>query len=178
MDAHGLGPVPVISGGANALNRVSIEAPAAARIDMRARRGTTSGARLGPFPCGVAAKKAMRCVTKPCRGPTPAAFRALRMTFLTSNASPVNGGNRPRTFGSGRPHPPRGSPYTGAMIRWILVIFLALMLISWFTPLLQRMGFGKLPGDLRFKLFGREWFIPLTTTILLSMLAALVSKLL
>jgi len=71
-----------------------------------------------------------------------------------------------------------GSPYTGGMIRWIIVIFLALMLISWFTPLLQRMGFGKLPGDLRFKLFGREWFIPLTTTILLSMLAALVSKLL
>jgi hypothetical protein len=63
------------------------------------------------------------------------------------------------------------------MIRWIIVIFLALMLISWFTPLLRKMGFGKLPGDLRFKLFGREWFIPLTTTIILSMLAALVSRL-
>jgi hypothetical protein len=63
------------------------------------------------------------------------------------------------------------------MIRWIIVIFLALMFISWFTPLLQRLGFGKLPGDLRFRLFGREWFIPLTTTIVLSMLAALVSKL-
>jgi hypothetical protein len=74
-------------------------------------------------------------------------------------------------------HPSLHRPYTGGMIRWIIVIFLALMLISWFTPLLQRMGFGKLPGDLRFKLFGREWFIPLTTTILLSMLAALVSKL-
>ena len=64
------------------------------------------------------------------------------------------------------------------MIRWIIVILLALMLISWFTPLLHRLGFGKLPGDLRFRLFGREWFVPLTTTILLSMLAALVSKLL
>ena len=64
------------------------------------------------------------------------------------------------------------------MIRWIIVIFLALMLISWFTPLLLRMGFGKLPGDLRFRLFGRDFFIPLTTTIILSMLAALVSKLL
>ena len=63
------------------------------------------------------------------------------------------------------------------MIRWIIVILLALMLISWFTPLLNQMGFGKLPGDLRFKLFGRDWFIPLTTTIILSMLAALVSKL-
>ena len=58
------------------------------------------------------------------------------------------------------------------MIRWVIVIFLALVLISWFTPMLQKLGFGKLPGDLRFKLFGREFFIPLTTTILLSMLCA------
>jgi len=64
------------------------------------------------------------------------------------------------------------------MIRWIIVIFLALMLISWFTPLLHRLGFGKLPGDFRFRLFGREWFIPLTTTLLLSALAAGVSKML
>ena len=63
------------------------------------------------------------------------------------------------------------------MIRWIIVIFLALMLISWFTPLLQKLGLGKLPGDLRFRVFGRDWFIPLTTTVVLSMLAALVAKL-
>ena len=66
--------------------------------------------------------------------------------------------------------------YTAQMIRWIIVIFLALILISWFTPLLQRLGFGRLPGDFRFKLFGRDWFIPLTTTILLSLLAGAISK--
>ena len=65
-----------------------------------------------------------------------------------------------------------------AMIRWIIVIFLALLLISWVSPLLQRMGFGKLPGDLRFRAFGRNWFIPLTTTILLSLVAAGISRLL
>ncbi|MGB4058778.1 MAG: DUF2905 domain-containing protein [Burkholderiaceae bacterium] len=64
------------------------------------------------------------------------------------------------------------------MIRWMLVIFLALVLISWFTPLLHKLGFGKLPGDLRFRLFGREWFLPITTTLVLSMLASLVSQLL
>jgi hypothetical protein len=64
------------------------------------------------------------------------------------------------------------------MIRWIIVVFLALMLISWFSPALHKLGFGKLPGDFRFRLFGREIFIPLTTTIVLSMLAALVAKLL
>ena len=63
------------------------------------------------------------------------------------------------------------------MIRWILVIFLALILISWFSPLLQKLGFGRLPGDFRFRLFGREWFLPVTTTVLLSMLASVVAKL-
>jgi hypothetical protein len=62
------------------------------------------------------------------------------------------------------------------MIRWFIVIFLALVLISWFSPLLHKLGFGKLPGDLRFRLFGRDWFIPLTTTILLSFIASLISQ--
>ena len=62
------------------------------------------------------------------------------------------------------------------MIRWIIVVFLALLLISWFSPVLQKLGFGRLPGDIRFKAFGRERFIPLTSTILLSMLAAAIAK--
>jgi hypothetical protein len=62
------------------------------------------------------------------------------------------------------------------MIRWIIVVFLALLLISWFLPGLQKLGFGRLPGDLRFKVFGRELFIPLTSTILLSMVAAVIAK--
>jgi len=62
------------------------------------------------------------------------------------------------------------------MIRWVLVIFLALLLINWLTPLLQRLGFGRLPGDFRFRLFGREWFLPVTSTLLLSGVAALIAK--
>ncbi len=63
------------------------------------------------------------------------------------------------------------------MIRWMIVIFLALLLISWFTPLLQKLGFGRLPGDFRFRAFGREGFLPVTTTILLSFVASLISPL-
>ncbi len=63
------------------------------------------------------------------------------------------------------------------MFRWMIVIFLALLLISWFTPLLQRLGFGRLPGDFRFRLFGRELFLPVTTTVLLSMVASLIARL-
>lgn len=64
------------------------------------------------------------------------------------------------------------------MLRWLIVTFLALLLINSLSPLLGKLGFGKLPGDFRFRLFGREWFIPLTTTILLSMAAAGIAKLL
>ena len=58
------------------------------------------------------------------------------------------------------------------MFRWMIVVFLALVLISWFAPALQKFGFGRLPGDLRFKLWGRDMFLPFTSTILLSLLAA------
>ena len=51
------------------------------------------------------------------------------------------------------------------MLRWVIVTFLALLLISWVRPWLEKMGLGKLPGDFQFKLFGREWFIPLTSTL-------------
>jgi len=62
------------------------------------------------------------------------------------------------------------------MFRWLIVIFLALMLINWFAPALGKLGFGKLPGDFRFRLFGREWFLPVTTTVVLSVLAGIIAK--
>ena len=62
------------------------------------------------------------------------------------------------------------------MIRWVIVVFLALVLISWFSPVLQKLGFGRLPGDLRFKLFGRDWDVPLASTLLLSMLVSVIAK--
>jgi hypothetical protein len=63
------------------------------------------------------------------------------------------------------------------MIRWMIVIFLALIFISWLTPLLQKLGLGRLPGDFRFRAFGREWFIPLATTVLLSFTVSLIGQL-
>ena len=62
------------------------------------------------------------------------------------------------------------------MLRWVIVTFLALLLISWVRPWLEKMGLGKLPGDFHFKLFGREWFIPLTSTMLLSFVLTLIAK--
>ena len=62
------------------------------------------------------------------------------------------------------------------MFRWVIVTFLALLLISWVRPWLEKMGLGKLPGDFQFKLFGRDWFIPLTSTLLLSFILSLIVK--
>ncbi|WP_287964546.1 DUF2905 family protein, partial [Diaphorobacter sp.] len=33
------------------------------------------------------------------------------------------------------------------MLRWLLVVFLALVLINGLTPWLRRLGLGRLPGD-------------------------------
>ena len=67
-------------------------------------------------------------------------------------------------------------PYTAHMLRWFFVIFLALMFISWLSPLLRRLGFGRLPGDLRFRWRGREWNVPLASTLLLSFLVSVLTK--
>ncbi|MEY2620887.1 MAG: hypothetical protein RIT26_707 [Pseudomonadota bacterium] len=64
------------------------------------------------------------------------------------------------------------------MFRWLIVVFVALLLINRLTPWLQKLGFGRLPGDFRFRLFRREWFIPLSSTVLLSGLCALIAKIL
>ena len=63
------------------------------------------------------------------------------------------------------------------MLRWVFVILLALILINAFGPFLRRLGFGKLPGDFHFRLFGREWFLPLSTTLLLSFAASALAHL-
>ena len=63
------------------------------------------------------------------------------------------------------------------MTRWLIVVFLALLLINAVTPWLQKLGFGRLPGDIRFKIFGHEIFIPLASTIALSLICTAISKL-
>ena len=64
------------------------------------------------------------------------------------------------------------------MIRWLLVVFIALLLFSGLRPWLEKLGLGRLPGDIRFRLFGRDWFIPFASSIVLSLLAMLIARLL
>jgi hypothetical protein len=62
-------------------------------------------------------------------------------------------------------------------LRWLLVIFLALLIFSGLRPWLEKLGMGRLPGDFRFRLFGREFFIPLASSVLLSFVALLIGQL-
>ena len=62
------------------------------------------------------------------------------------------------------------------MIRWVVVIFIGLVVFANLLPWLQKLGIGKLPGDLRFKLFGRVFTIPFASTVLLSLAILLVAK--
>lgn len=64
------------------------------------------------------------------------------------------------------------------MIRWVLTIFIALIVFSALLPWLEKLGVGRLPGDLRFKLFGKTFFLPFASTILLSLCALLLARLL
>lgn len=63
------------------------------------------------------------------------------------------------------------------MFRWLLVIFFILLLVNAVTPWFKKIGFGRLPGDLNFTFFGREFNLPFTTTIILSLVAAGLAKL-
>ncbi|WP_234638959.1 DUF2905 domain-containing protein [Delftia tsuruhatensis] len=63
------------------------------------------------------------------------------------------------------------------MIRWLLVIFLALLLFNGLHAWLERIGLGRLPGDFRFRIFGRVVFLPIASTVVLSLIAALIARL-
>ena len=62
------------------------------------------------------------------------------------------------------------------MIRWVLVIFFAVIIFSALLPWLEKFGIGRLPGDLRFKLFGRIFSLPFASTILISLIVLLIAR--
>ncbi len=64
------------------------------------------------------------------------------------------------------------------MLKWILLVAIAVAVLGLLAPLLSRFGLGQLPGDIRFKKNGREYYLPITSTILLSLLLTLIGRLL
>ena len=62
------------------------------------------------------------------------------------------------------------------MIRWVLTIFIALIVFSAVLPWLEKFGVGRLPGDVKFSLFGKTLFLPFASTILLSTVIFLIAR--
>ena len=63
-------------------------------------------------------------------------------------------------------------------MRWLLVFLLAFLVFNGLRHWLTRIGLGRLPGDFSFRLGGREWYVPLGSSLVLSLLGMLIGLLL
>jgi hypothetical protein len=57
-------------------------------------------------------------------------------------------------------------------MRWLIVFAIALILFNALGGWLKHLGLGRLPGDFSFRWKGREVFVPLASSVVLSLLAA------
>jgi len=63
------------------------------------------------------------------------------------------------------------------MLKWLLVLVVGIVVIALLTPWLSRRGLGRLPGDITVRWRGRNIYLPITTTLLLSLLLTLFARL-
>jgi hypothetical protein len=64
------------------------------------------------------------------------------------------------------------------MIRWVAAIFVGLMIFSLLFPALSKLGVGRLPGDVRFRVRSVIVCLPFGSTVLISALAFLIAEVL
>ncbi len=62
------------------------------------------------------------------------------------------------------------------LLKWLLALVVALAVLTALSPWLARHGLGRLPGDVRFRVRGRDYYFPFTTTILLSLALTLLAR--
>jgi hypothetical protein len=63
------------------------------------------------------------------------------------------------------------------MLKWILTLVVAIFVLGILAPHVARfIRFGRLPGDIAFRFRGRTYYLPFTTTIVLSGILLLVSR--
>lgn len=64
------------------------------------------------------------------------------------------------------------------MMKWLLTLILALLILGMLTPWLNRLGLGRLPGDIRVKHKRGVFYFPFTSVILMSLALSLLAYLL
>ena len=62
-------------------------------------------------------------------------------------------------------------------MRWLLVFLLASVVFNGLHGWLRKIGLGKLPGDFSFRMGGRDWYVPLASSLVLSLLGMLIGLL-
>jgi hypothetical protein len=62
-------------------------------------------------------------------------------------------------------------------MRWLLTMFIALVVLTALQPWLRRLGIGRLPGDVNFRIGGREYSFPFASTVLMTVLMFLIGRL-
>ena len=63
------------------------------------------------------------------------------------------------------------------MLRWMIVVVLSLLVFQGLRPWLEKLGLGRLPLDLHFRAFGRDWWLPIGSTVVLSLLGLAIGQL-
>ena len=64
------------------------------------------------------------------------------------------------------------------MLKWVLILIVALIALTVLAPWLAKYGLGRLPGDLTVRYKGKLYYLPFTSTILLSLALTLLTRLL
>lgn len=65
------------------------------------------------------------------------------------------------------------------MLKWLIVLVAAVLLVGLLQPRLARLlRLGRLPGDLRLRLRGKDYVFPFASAVLLSLVAGLIGRLL
>jgi len=60
------------------------------------------------------------------------------------------------------------------MARWLIILGVALIVAGLLWPWLTRLGLGRLPGDVVIERENFRLYIPITTSILISLLLSLI----
>ncbi|HEY9023606.1 MAG TPA: DUF2905 domain-containing protein [Burkholderiaceae bacterium] len=60
-------------------------------------------------------------------------------------------------------------------MRFVLILLLSLLIFNRFGDWLTRHGFGRLPGDIRLRIAGRELFVPLGSGVALFLVASAIA---
>jgi hypothetical protein len=63
-------------------------------------------------------------------------------------------------------------------LKWLVTVFVVLVILAALTPWLARFGLGRIPGDFRIPVRGRVYYVPLASTVLLSLAVWLAGKIL